>query len=267
MPHIFEFTNYLTFLNAYLDRKEARRGDKGALATALGVSPTFISLLLRQEKQLSMEQASELAEFLHFDENETDYLFLLVEFGRAGSFKLREKLKRRINQARTSAQQMTSRMKPEKKLNEETRSVFYSSWMYSGIRNLSAVPGYQTAENIAKRVNLPLSTVEKVLEFLIEHELCVRDSKGITYGPRTTHVPSDSPHVLKHHQNWRLKGFSEMDKYNENNLFFTAPMSLSHEVADEIRAHLPDVIQKILEKIKPAASEKVHCLNLDWFEF
>jgi uncharacterized protein (TIGR02147 family) len=267
MPHIFDFTNYLSFLKAYLDRKEARRGDKGALAEALGVSPTFVSLLLRQEKQLSMEQASELAEFLHLSDHETDYLFLLVEYGRAGSFKLKEKLKRRIDQARVAAQKIANRMKPEKKLNEETRSIFYSSWMYSGIRNLSAVPGYQSAESIAKRVNLPLSTVEKVLEFLIEHELCIRNPKGITYGPRTTHVPSDSPHVLKHHQNWRLKGFSEMDKFNENNLFFTGPMSLSKEVADEVRAHLPDVVQKILEKVKPSPSEKVHCLNIDWFEF
>jgi hypothetical protein len=34
-------------------------------------------------------------------------------------------------------------------------------------------------------------------------------------GPKLTHVGADSPFVIKHHQNWRLKGFNQMTQKGE----------------------------------------------------
>ncbi len=73
--------------------------------------------------------------------------------------------------------------------------------------------------------------------------------------------------VVKHHQNWRMRGLQMMDSYDDKHLFATLPMSISEETAEEIRHLLPKLIEQILEKVGPSKSEKVYCLNLDWFEY
>ena len=54
---------------------------------------------------------------------------------------------------------------------------------------------------------------------------------------------------------------------DDKNLFFTAPMSLSHETVELIRQKIPAFIEEIIKLVRPSPSEVVHCLNIDWFEY
>lgn len=58
-----------------------------------------------------------------------------------------------------------------------------------------------------------------------------------------------------------------MNLQNENDLFFTSPMSLSKEAAEKIRQELPAFIEKISKIVIPSKSEVIRCLNIDWFEY
>lgn len=58
-----------------------------------------------------------------------------------------------------------------------------------------------------------------------------------------------------------------MQNYDEKDLFYTAPMSLSKEVAERIRTQLPELIKQIIDQVGPSESEVVRCLNIDWFEY
>ena len=58
-----------------------------------------------------------------------------------------------------------------------------------------------------------------------------------------------------------------MNQYNESNLFYSAPMSLSAEAAEQVRKMLPKVVEDVLKIVGPSESEKVYCFNMDWFEY
>ena len=58
-----------------------------------------------------------------------------------------------------------------------------------------------------------------------------------------------------------------MDAHDEKNLFYTCPMSLSLETAEEVRRLLPQFIEQVLKKVGPSPSEKVYCFSMDWFEY
>ncbi len=95
MISIYDYSDYRKFLNAWIDRQsKTMKGLKGKLAVTSGVSSTLISLILKGDKHLSLEQASDISDFIGLDEKETEYFFLLVELGKAGSFKLKQKLKK-----------------------------------------------------------------------------------------------------------------------------------------------------------------------------
>lgn len=268
MASIYEFLNYRDYLTRWIETQpNGGRGLKGHFARLLGVSSTLVSFILSGRKPLSMEQASELADFIGLNESETDYLFLLVERERAGNFKLKEKLDKRIRGAQAQARKIGRRVKKDAELADEMKAIYYSSWVYTGIRNLVAIDDFRDASAIARRLNLPIATVSKALQFLLEHGLCEEKEGLIRVGLTYTHVDSDSLYVNKHSQNWRLRGFTIMDQKDEADLFFTCPMSLSKEDAERVRAMVLKYIQEILAVMRPSPSEVVRCLNIDWFNY
>lgn len=262
MTSIYDFEHYREFLKQWL-----RKGMKSKFAAAIGISPTMMSLILSGDKNMSMEQAAEAAEFINLNDLETDYFLLLVEMGRAGSFKLQRKLQRRIKEMKTQAKKIASRVKKDRDLSDEEKAIYYSNWTFTGVRNLSAVPKFDTADKIAERLGLPLAQVLRVVEFLVDNGLLKNENGKLAYGPAHIFVGADSPFVSRHHQNWRLQGFKHMEQLTESNLFYTCPMSLSSEAVEQVRKMLPTTIEQVNKIAGPSDSERVFCLNMDWFEF
>lgn len=268
MASIYDFKDYRVFLQNWIDsHPSGARGLKSELAEVMGISTSLMSQILGGTKNLSSEQASELAERLSLNDAETDYFFLLVDHARAGTPKLRKRLENKMFDARKQAQKAASHVQKNLELNEEQKGTYYSSWVYSGARLLSALDSVRTAEDLAKRMQLPLPQITKVVQFLLDHGLCRIENGQLTYGPATTFVDNESAHVVKHHRNWRLRGMSAMDAYNESDLFLTYSMGLSKELFAELRTHLLAQLKEINQKVAPSPSEMVACMNIDLFEF
>lgn len=263
---VFDYSDYRVFLNTWIDSQH-KRGIKGHFSKALGISSTMVSLILKGEKQLSLEQAAEAIDYLGLKEKEADYFFLLVELGKAGTHKLRQKLKHKINESQKEAKQISKRLRKDLELTEEQKAIYYSSWVFTGIRNLSALEQFSDTSRIAERLNIPVALASKTLDFLISNGLCKFENGKLSYGPAYTHVASDSPFVIKHHQNWRVRGFQNMELNEDKNLFYTCPMSLSKEAADQVRSQLLKAIQEIWKTVEPSKSEEVYCFNIDWFKY
>lgn len=263
---VFDFEDYRQYLNTWIDAQSAR-GMKAQLAQALGVSSTLVSLMLKGDKHLSMEQAAETVDYLGLQDKEADYFFILVEYGKAGSHKLRQRLKQKIQQHKSESKQLGKRLKKDLELSESQSAIYYSSWIYTGIRNLTALEQHHDVMSLSQRLNLPPSSVNKALDFLLDTGLCKIEKGRITYGPAYTHVNQESPFVNKHHQNWRFRGVQQMDVRLDSDLFYTCPMSLSFEAEEVVRNLLLKTIQEILKIVGPAKSEEVRCLNIDWFKY
>ena len=267
MNSVYDFADYREFLTVYLQlRAQKERGIQSKFAKACGISTTMASLILKGDKHLNLEQAAEAIEFIGLNDRESEYFFLLVEIGKAGTHKLKQILKMRQKEMQAQAKKLSKRIKVDKELPDEIMAIYYSSWVFTAINNLCAIDGYNDVNSIAKRLSLPSSQVANAVEFLVQNGMCKIVNGRITYGPAHTHVGNDSPFVIKHLQNWRIKALNNIDAKNDKNLFYTSPYSLSAEAVEEIRKLLPNLIQEVLKIVGPSTSEKLYCLNLDWFE-
>jgi len=267
--NIYEYRDYKAFFTDRLHSMPKKgRGEYRKWALHLGVSTTLISQIFKGDKHLNLEMASDLADLIGLTAQETDYFFLLVELARAGSERLKQKIERRVKESQDRAQKLSERLPQDVQLTEEQKLIFYSSWLYTGSWVSSARPDVQSAEDLARVLNQPRASVQKVLQFLLESGLCVVKGGNLDVGPMRTHIASDSPLVSKHHQNWRLRAMEKMATHEEaRDLFYSAPMALNEEVAARVRAELPAFIEKINKWVVPAPSEIVRCLNIDWFEY
>jgi uncharacterized protein (TIGR02147 family) len=264
---VFQHTDYKESVLAILDSMPKKGyGQFRKIAQHLNINSVIVSQIFKGDRDLTEEQAFDLADYFGFTDLETKYFLLMVQVQRAGTQRLKQHLKKEMSEIKEKAQDLKNRVSREKILTDEAKSIFYSHWYYSGIRLLTSIPSFDNADSIAEKLKLPRSTVVRTLEFLKEYQLVIEEKDKFKMGPRTTHLESTSPHIARHHANWRMQGISKMDSIQPNELFYSGPMALSEEAADWVRAQLVDLIQKVVVKVSDSESERLACLNIDWFD-
>lgn len=267
--NLYDYDDYRAYLMEWLEAQpKAGRGILRAWSQKFGVHPSLLSQVLSGKRLLTLELADQIGDELNLGENEGTFFQLLVLQEHAGTKKLKDKFRKRILEARTRSKKISERVRTDIELSEEAKAIFYSNWMYAGLRNLSAIPEYRTVDALSSRLGLPRALVAGAIEFLVTEGLCrINEGGAIEVGPQRTFVPAGSPLVERHHQNWRLHGFTKMKLKRSEDLFLTIPMSLSVADAEKLRALLPSWFQEVNKIIGPSESQTVRCLNLDFFEY
>ena len=264
--NIFEFSDYRGFISAWIEvARIERRSNLTKLAAKIGVHTTFLSHVLSGTKNLSAEQATEVSFEFELTKIEEDYFYALIGLDRAGSPRLRKYWQTRVESIRSESLKLNSRVVKHKKLSSEERAIFYSSWIYVAIFVATAINDGQTLEQIAERFQLSRERAGSYLGFLVRSGICKVDNGVYRMGESSIYIPNESALVVRHHSNWRLRGMHRMDHREETELFYTAPMSMSHQDFLRIRELLVEVVQKSLVICKDSPAENVYCLNIDFF--
>lgn len=266
--NIFKYNNYKKYVNdRILNMPKKGHGQYRKMSNFLAVNSVNVSQIFRGDRDLTIEQACELCEFFGFSEIEGQYFLALVELEKAGTLKLRKMIQIRLNEIAEKSQDLKQRLKQEKQLSEEAKSTFYSNWYYSGIRLLTSIKGFENVDRIAEHFGLTVTTVRRVVDFLLQYGLCIDHDGKIIMGPSSTHLEAGSPLISRHHMNWRLRGIENMEGLDSNELFLTMPCSLDAKSLKLIRDELVQTVERITKVIDEAPSEQLACLNIDLFKF
>ncbi len=266
--NIYEYTEYRDFLKDWIEKiPKKKRGQLARIAEAGNVHKTTLSQIFSGSKDLSLEQAFGISRYLGLSQEESDFFVLLVNYARAASRELKESFRRQIENYQKAWRQLSHRVTKSRELNDEEKATFYSNWIYSAVRNASAIESCKKPLEIARKLGVDLATVNQTLEFLLKHQLCVMTDQGVAPGPKMTHLEATSPFVTRHHANWRIKALGNHPMLrHEQELAYTAPMTLSTQDAARVRSLLAELVEKTDEIVGPSPSEKLYCMCLDWFE-
>ncbi len=263
---IFQHHDYREFLRERLKAMPSHgRGQLSRIAKHLGMSSVSISHVMSATRDFTEEQALDLSQYLGLSTLEEDYLILLVREQRASSPGLRSKIRTQLELLRTESRTLKNRIEKDLDLSREAQAEFYSQWHYSAFRLLSDVPGFDTVDALAEYFRLPRAKVRGIFDFLVKHGLCVETDGKYQLGVKRTYLDAESPFASQHFTNWRLKGIDHVRNPEAADLFYTAPMVLSESTMAEIRTMLVDIVSQITKLVAPSPSEKLVCLNVDWF--
>lgn len=264
---IFEYSDYRQYVRAWLEAaRKTNTCNLSRLAKATQVHTTFLSNVLSGKKNLSIEQATLISETMGQTSTECDYFFAMIEIERAGSSKLKAYWRRKKTQLEADRKKIGSRVGEHRELTDTERAIYYSSWIYSAVFAAAAISDGQTLDEIASRFSLTREKANEFLSFLVEAGICdLKDGKYIM-GQAFVYVPNESPFVVKHHMNWRMKAIQKMDTRETAELFFSAPISISKSDFDQIREVMAQAIQKSMAICKDSPAEEVVCLNIDFFK-
>jgi hypothetical protein len=100
---------------------------------------------------------------------------------------------------------------------------------------------------------------------MLESGLVVLEKSRYKMGISRTFLENHSPHLPKHHMNWRAKSIQKSDHVSEEELMFTFPHSISKKDFQEVREILLEALKKISLIVKESPADDVACLNIDLF--
>lgn len=262
----FEFADFRELLESRLLAMPKRgHGQLRRLALELGVSPVYITQVLKGQKNLAPEHALQVAEYFGFSDLERDYFLLLVQFDRAGTTKLKNYYQTQLTQLAKKSNEIKERIPASVELSTEAQAVFYSDWRYSAIRLATSIENLQTVDALAARFHLPPSQVRKIVEFLLQYQLCEPNESRVVMGPALTHLPAGSEFIKNRQVQWRLKGFERMDERRNGEIFYTGPMATSAQAREKIHSEIVGLIERVAKIVRDSDSEELACINIDWF--
>lgn len=267
MESIFEFDDYKEYVNSWIKQQPRKgRGQLLKISEALSIHTTLLSHTLRGERDLTPEQAIQLADYMGLLELENQYFMALVFRDRAGNQLLKNKYLSELKNLKEQSLQISKRTNQKFKLSEKDKALFYSSWVYSGLRQFSSIESFKSIAEVQEAVGVPAAEFHRVLNFLLDNGLCKSEGNRIKIGPANTHLEASSPFIYQHHKNWRIKGLEKHHKLKPEELFYTAPFSISQKDFFVLRELILKLIQDFLKVANATEPEKVSCLNIDFFD-
>jgi uncharacterized protein (TIGR02147 family) len=263
---VLNYSSFYDFLQKEIEKNtHLKRGEKKRIAEYLNIHPTLLSQIFSGNRQFTDEQVFLLGECLGLSELESDYIFLLHQIDSTQNKKFKERLNKKRDALKNRSLNLSERVEKDKVLTDEEKSIFYSSWQYSAIRTLASLKGGKTREEISERLDIDKKQVSEILEFLVKSGLCRAEKGRYFHHISRTHLEKSSPHLKKHHSNWRIKAIQKMDRSSDDDLTFTAPLSLSNKDFDILREEMVQLIKKISETVKETNPEEIFCFTLDFF--
>ena len=266
MQAVFTYADYRKFVkDAFKARVKNGFGQASKLALEIAVNTTFVSQVLKGDKNFSSEQALATANFLNLNQLETQYFLLLVQLDRAGTLKYKSYIKSELAKLKAQSEELVNRLQHEVRLTEEQRATFYSDWIYSAVRLATLLPNINSVAKIAAYYSLPEKKTKEIVDFLLQCGLLKQEKGELRIGPLSTHLDGKSPWIKAHHSNWRQQALNKISEGDASALHYSAPMTMSFADAEKIRELLIEAINNVDKILEPSPSEKLVCLNIDWF--
>ena len=266
--NIFTFISYSEYLKVRLGDRSERRGLKSKLATVLDVKNSFISRILSEQSNLTLEQAYDTTGFLELSPFETEYFIKLVLYSRAGNFKLKEFHKEGLIKFQKESEKIGKRIKEKNRISEEDAGTYYSRWIYLAIHIAVSIPELKTFNALLNRFDLEEEELKEILAFLSESKIINFEKSKNRYNPGNnyTHIDASSKFIFNHHYNWRIKSLETIAKRPKKDLHYSGVFSLSKEDVQILKNDFLKLINARIERIKPSKEEVLYCQIIDFFE-
>lgn len=262
---IWNFTDYRPYLVEKLGSEGSRTGLRKKLAEAIGVHTTFVSQVLKEKGDFSLEQGESINGFLSHTYDEGEYFLLLLMKDRAGTRELKKRFQDKIEAQRKERLNIKKRLEVQTEISAAERERFYSNPYYGAIHVLIPIPEFRRVEKIAEALKLSREQVQDMVDFMIKIGLLSEKNGELASGSQHMHLGNDSSTILKHHSNWRLHALQNLRFVQPENIHYSACLSLSREDAFKIKELLLAELKNHMKIVEKSPEEVAYVYNFDFY--
>ncbi|MES2768956.1 MAG: TIGR02147 family protein [Bdellovibrionota bacterium] len=263
---VINYKKYKKYLADKVDHdSKLTKGLRLKLCDHIGCQPSYLSQVLNGNPQFTLEQAHLINSFFMHNKLEAKYFLLLVQMERAGTKNLKDFFSEQIEEILESRFDLKKRLKETDEIPDEARHRYYSTWYYSAIHIILAIPEFQDIDSIAKRFNLPPQIVKDAIQFLDETGL-IKSEKGVyVLTNKTIHLERNSVFIHQHHINWRSQALQSAEKNLPTDMHYSNTCSIARKDFPKIKEIFLKAIEDARTVIRPSKDEELYAITLDVF--
>ena len=266
MLTVFDFSSHFEYIRTRLDSKKNKRGVKSQFAEYVRILPAYLSQVLKEKYALSLEQADLANQFFDHSIEESDFFLLLTSKDRAGTESLKKRYQSHINEILSKRKLLVERLGKKKELSNEAQGIYYSSWLYSTIHVACTIESLRTSKALSEHLDVPIEIVGKILNFLEEHSLLVKDMESYKTTNNWLRLGKNSPHIVKHHTNWRLQAINNLETQTDDDLHYSGIFSLDDKTAQKVKNEFLDFLKQQLKTFESARETDLFAIGIDFFK-
>lgn len=245
---------------------QGRRGDLSRAAESLHCQVSFLSRVMNSEIHLTPDHAFSLVRFWKLDDEEAKLFRLLVDWERASDPEYRSYLSAQIAASKKNHESLHRRVEKETFPVDHQEALYFSSWHWSAIHFLVAVPKYHSARSISERLHLPEALVSHCLDQLERSGLVAKRRGRWEYASGQFHLPKHSPFVASYHHNWRGRAVLDAQDPGNEGIHYTSVLTLSEEDLSRLKEMMLQFISESNQLARPSAPEECVAITCDLFK-
>lgn len=263
---LFKYIDYKQYIiETIKNRPQKGHGEISRMAESLRVNSTLISQVLADRRDFSLEQAHAVTKFFNLNNIETRYFMQLVHYARAGSDDLKKFHLAEIEQIQNASKDIKNRVVSDLELTDAEKSFIVSSWRPTAVLISTGRDGGVSREEISAELKLTVEELTPILDRLTEIGIVALEEGKYKTGFKRLFLPKNSDFLNRHQINWRLRAIQQIDQVNNDNVTYTSVASISEKDWPELREKMLNFIAEYAKKISESGTEKIVCLNLDYF--
>lgn len=272
MTSIYESLHYRQILSLRAQELKAQRPGwtLGKLAEKALIQAPYLTNVLKERAHLNPDQLYSLSHLLGFDDDETQYAQLLLEWERSGHAGRKLRLKAQIETIRKANLSSKANLKKELVADEEKHTLrFFLNPYYKIINSFLAVERFAKEPlRIANALHISPAQLERWLKDLTEMNFIKKNLGGYQKLKKNFHLPRESPLCDPHQAlisssaSQHAQSLPDDEKFN-----FMLTFSADDETREKIQREFMKFLKTIEEDVKAAPSKEIYGLSFDLFKW
>ena len=270
--NIFELNSVKQVIESYIDEQN-RVGLKVTLTEIAGVirvQKSYLSRQLSGSATFTQDHGYLLAQYLKLNENEQEFLFLLIDRDRSGVSELRDQIDAKINALRNISTRSENYIDKEVAvIDSQKLQQYYLVPEYQLVHLSFALPKFQANPDLVKEIfGISNELYSNILKILDELSLIKITKNSVQLVKSNLHLPKDSIYFHSWQLQMRLKAIEyskkvdQKDKYN-----FLVNFTATDEDREKIRLDFMKFLKKVEATVKKADSKNLYQMSFDLFKF
>ncbi len=260
---IYDFENHFKYLD---EKLSLETGLKTRYAEFIGCKTSYLSKILRGDASLTLEQAFITNEYFRHNKLESKYFITLVECDRAGTKKLKDYFASELEHIKQQKFNLKNRIDKGDELPVQMQQKYYSSWFFSAIHMILALPDQASVKQISARLNLPEPLVVEIIDFLLQSGMVSQSRGKYMHANDRTYLSRASDFIQQNHMNWRTQALQSVEKNLSTDLHYSNVMAISKKDYENIKEILIQAIVNSRKLIGDSKEEDVFAMTIDCFK-
>lgn len=268
--NIFLESNYRLTLKEIVEHKRQidRKFNFQAIAETTRIPKSYISKVINEKAHLSSDQLFLVSEYLELNENEFNFLHLLLEKDRCVIAARKKILTSQIQELRSTQldSQKYIQANPDA-LDESSLEKYYMDPLNQLVHICLSIPRYQSnLQLLSQDLSITPSNLGFIVDFLEKTSIIKQTPAGYQTVIKNIHLPKSS----SVHKAWRtqLKLFS-LDRLNRlstpEDYTFSVLFSSNEKVREKVKAEFLSFLSKAEHLVKDSPMEETYQMNFDLF--